>query len=303
MVERVFNKELSIIWFQGQDNIPKSIFKQNLNNWKIINPNWKINLVDEKILENACKIYSQECFDIFNSFDLLHLKIDFGRYVLLYLNGGGYVDMDCYALRSLDHSDIFNDFIKQYTKGFHQNILALSMVNVDPIESFVFVGSSYTINNAVMFSSKKNPILQYLIDTIIKKVKKKILDTLPSTDDISKGIKSDKMLSFKKFEYNNIQKITGPYFLNKFIKKFINAKDVNKLSFIKVFPHYIFEPAQPFGLTDIRDETIAIHKFEMSWISNNIKSVYSFYFKIKPYLAIIPIFLIIYLISKRKSKV
>jgi mannosyltransferase OCH1-like enzyme len=296
---KTFNKELSIIWFQGEENIPKSVFRENLSNWRLLNPDWKINLIDEKILRNACKQYSIECLQIFDSFDLLHLKIDFGRYVLLYLNGGGYVDMDCYALRSLDKSSVFNEFINQFNNGYHRNILGLSMVNVDTIESFVFIGNSYIINNAIMFSSKNNPVLKNLIDTIIRKVLK-IISCFNE-----KNFAGNRIISFKRFNnsiYSNIQKITGPYFLNKFIKKFINARQVNKMSFIKIFPHYIFEPAQPFGLADIQDETIAIHKFEMSWMSNNIKNMYSLYYKIKPYLAIIPIFLIVYLLTKRTRK-
>jgi hypothetical protein len=187
--------------------------------------------------------------------------------------------MDCYCLRSLDGSSIISDFIKQTR---HKNVLGLSTVNINTFESYAFVGSHQTINNAIMFSTPKNPILKHLIETIIKNVKENYISIRLNGSHTS-----------------HIQTITGPYFLNQFIQKFINAKNTNKLSYIKLFPHYIFEPAQPFGLCDIRDDTVAIHKFEMSWINEFTKNLYATYFNIKPFLLGIPIIFIL-LLTKRK---
>ena len=252
-------KVLSIVWMQGYNKIPKHIFYENVDNWKLLNKKWTVNLVDDFGLRNACEKFSPKCLEIYDSLELMHLKIDFGRYVMLYLNGGGYVDMDCYALRSLDESPIMTDILNSKT-----HTIGLSTVNVNSFESYLFVGSKQTINNAVMFSTKKNPVLKKLIKSIMK------------NHQCMKGY----------WDFARIQYLTGPYFINKFFQKQDNCS-------IKTFPHYIFEPNQPFGMCDIRDETLAIHKFEMSWLSSEIKSLYKSYFVIKPYIVPFIIYLII----------
>jgi len=282
-MKRAFPKIISIVWLQGEQNIPKDVFRENLRNWGLLNPDWTVNLVDEDGLRDACKKYSDECLQVYDSFDLMHLKIDFARYVLLYNTCTMYVDMDCYALRSLDGSSDITRLIERYINKDVEHVIGLSTVNINSFESCMFIGENKTINNAIMISSPKNPVIKSLIDTIITKNKK----------------------SVKQIETNNyyrIQKITGPIFINKFFQKFIKNPTYN--CYIELFPHYIFEPAEPFGQCDIRDSTVAIHKFEMSWISNNFKNLLEFYFKIKPALIVIPIVLVIYLTSsqKRKSK-
>ena len=51
----VFIKKIAIVWFQGEQNIPKSIFKENLRNWRLLNPDWQVDLVDESMLKKACQ--------------------------------------------------------------------------------------------------------------------------------------------------------------------------------------------------------------------------------------------------------
>ncbi len=95
--------------------------------------------------------------------------------------------------------------------------------------------------------------------------------------------------------YSKIQNSTGPVFINKFFAKFIDHPLTNKKFHIELFPHYYFEPTPPQGHSDIREETVAIHKMELSWIPSHVKSSIKFYYKIKP--LIIPIvlpFVIIY---------
>lgn len=266
----VFLKKIAIVWFQGEDNIPKTIFKENLRNWRLLNPEWQVDLVDETMLKQACKNYSKECLDTFNSFDLLHMKIDFARYVLLYNDYSMYVDMDMYALRSLDNSEIMSQFIKS---ADHQDVLGLSTVNLGDFESLLFTGKRYCINNAVMMASHKNPIIKELIDTILRNHKKKELDL--------------------RSNYYKIQNITGPSFINKFFK--------NRTKHVTIFPHYLFEPTQPFGDSDIREQTVAIHKFEMSWISDSLKNVMACYFRFKPVLLVLPFVFVFYLYTKRKT--
>lgn len=277
-MKKPFPKNIFIVWYQGYDAIPKNIFKQNLNNWQLLNPNWNVKLLDNNDLIKSCKKYSKKCLETYNSFKLLHMKIDFARYVHLYLYGGIYIDMDCYAFRSLEHSDIIFNLINNYEHNpKYTHLLGLSTLNLDPFESFIFCGSTKCINNAIMLANQKNSCLKKLIDNII-------LNNSPQF--ISNYINN----------YSNIQNITGPLMLNKFIQNY-STNYLNEI--IYYFPSYVFEPNIPFGLSDITDFTIAIHKFEMSWISNDLKNIMSLYFKIKPNLIIIIIIILIFFLKKK----
>jgi hypothetical protein len=79
--------------------------------------------------------------------------------------------------------------------------------------------------------------------------------------------------------FEKIQKTTGPLFVNNFLENYIDYKHKNY--FIKTFPFYYFEPYTPYGLFDINDETVAIHKMEMSWIPNYIKFFIKLYYNLK----------------------
>ena len=270
-----FNKNIFICWLQGEEHLnthPKAnLFNENLKNWQLLNPDWKVKLVSDAELRNACKAFSKECLALYDSFNLIHLKIDLGRYVMLYLYGGMYVDMDMYVLRSLKTSTKVQELLNKASKDIH--VLGLSTLNLDYQESFMFIGRPTVINNAMMISTKKNPLLFLAIQTIISKSKK------------FTNVNS----------YSKIQHSTGPVFINKFFSKFIDHP-LTKQFYIEIFPHYYFEPTPPRGYSDIREETIAIHRMELSWIPPHIKSSIKFYYKIKP--LILPIvlpFVVIYL--------
>lgn len=277
------NKNIFICWLQGQDHLnthPKSpLFNENLKNWKLLNPDWNVQLVTEDDLRNACKTFSKECLELYDSFQLIHLKIDLGRYVLLYLYGGMYVDMDMYVLRGLNTSLKFQQFIDKAKTDTH--LLGLSTLNLDMQESFMFIGRPQVINNAMMVSTQKNPLLFLAIQTIIHKAKKYTNSNA----------------------YNKIQQTTGPIFINKFFARFIDNPLNNNKFHIEIFPHYYFEPSPPNGHSDIREETIAIHKMELSWIPPHIKASIKFYYKIKPLILpiVVPIF-IIYMYKYMNSK-
>lgn len=274
-----FNNNIFICWFQGKlhlDNYHKSIlFNENLKNWQLLNPSWNVYLIDDQQLRHACKIYSKKCLKIYDSFKIMHQKIDFGRYVLLYLYGGMYVDMDMYVLRGLHTSKKFNKLLDIITLN-KKHILGLSLVNSNWYENYIYVGKNSFINNAMMISSQYNPIIEKYINCIMEKSLENSID-----------------------DYYKIQNTTGPYYFNKFIEIY---KDKFKNIHIEYFPHYYFEPGPAFGDADIRDETIAIHKMELSWIPNSYKTLIKSYYIIKPYILVVVVVLIIMIINKDKIK-
>jgi len=107
-----------------------------------------------------------------------------------------------------------------------------------------------------MISSPKNPILKNLIQNIIENKNN------------------------YKYDYEKIQKTTGPIFINNFLGKYIDNNNF-KDYYINIFEHYYFEQYSLFGLCEINENTLAIHKMEMSWISNNIKFFIKSYYNVK----------------------
>lgn len=274
-----FQKNIFQCWIQGESNMTNKNYIENAKNWKLLNPDWNHRVIDDDFIKKACSVFSQECLDTYNSFDIMHLKIDFGRYVVLYLYGGMYCDMDMYVLRGLDNSDIISNFLKTYNEKTH--ILGLSSIVIDWYEKLLFKTNDFVLNNAVMISSQKNPILKEFIISIIDYVKENKI----------KSKEEGTALAIYK-----IQMITGPLAFNDFFQTKINKQSPNEL--IQIFSPYIFEPGEPFSLFDIRNDTISIHKMEMTWFSDNLKSVVELYYKSKKYIYIIIIIIILFVLYK-----
>lgn len=275
-----FQKNIIICWMQGQEHLnlhPKSkLFNENLKNWSLLNPEWHVQLLTDQDFRQACTEFSPECLKIYDSFEILHLKVDFGRYVYLYLHGGIYVDMDMFVLRSLSFCDQINYLLEQVKKGKH--VLGISLLNVDFWEALLFVDRSQYLNNAVMVSTAKNPLLFLFIQSIIMTVNNRIAAaTTPSSSSTS--------------AYTTIQSTTGPITVTNFFSNFIdNPVATSKYCIIEIFPTYLFEPSPPVGLSDIREGTIAIHKTEKSWIDKKRIKLINFYYYIKP--IVVPIIII-----------
>lgn len=267
----MFVKRIGIVWFQGENNIDKPHFIENINNWKSLNPDWEIVILDDKKLRQICKNYSEECLKVYDSFDIMHLKIDFARYVVLWETCSMYVDMDCYAFRSLSKSKEFNEFLNKIKTYDH--IVGLSETSTNSIEK-IFVNMS--INNGILISSLRNPVIKDLIDSIIK-------NNLDYKNK-RKRISSDYIL---------INTVTGPTMINNFFSR-LDLKKYKEKIYIHKFPYYIFEPGQPFQSFDVRHDTIALHKYELSWLSPHMKvAAKHYYHSIKPYFLISIIFLLI----------
>ena len=106
-----FQKNIFQVWFQGCDKVENETFTQNMLNWKNMNKDWNYHCLSDEDLRKECAAFSKDCLDTYDSFDLMHLKIDFGRYVTLYNHGGIYTDVDTFVLRPLSSSANINEII------------------------------------------------------------------------------------------------------------------------------------------------------------------------------------------------
>jgi len=264
-----FPKNIFQVWFQGCSKVSKQVYAENMKSWMMLNPSWKYSCISDKELRQACAKFSSEALATYDAFDAMHLKIDFGRYVVLYLYGGIYVDMDAYALRSLDTSKDVVDIMSQYNE--HTHILGLSTLNLAYSEALIMVGHTTMINNAIMISSPQNPILKTFIEKII---------------DRAKTIKYN-------VKWVKISHTTGPNFLNQFVWPYIANPPHNVV--IKLFSNDIFEPCL-IPNCNITDNTISIHSMEITWFPTYLKYLRDLYQYLKLYSTYILFFIIIILI-------
>ena len=271
----MFPQNIFQIWIQGQENITNDIFKQNIHNWKILNPDWNYICADDKMMQDACSLFSQRCLNAYLKAKAMHTKIDLGKIVLLYLQGGIAVDMDMYILRNLTSSKHIQQIIQEYETN-KKPILGLSKVNISNLESLIYSGYPTMYNNAVFVASPKNILLKNWIETIIYNIERLENSNLSNTSYVS---------------YT-----TGPVLFNKFIER---NKD-NNLSQIVSFESIVFEPCNVDKSCVINTYTIAIHNFEMSWLSNKHKSLALFYYRyVRPNILLAILFLVIIFIVKR----
>lgn len=258
----MFPKRICIVWFQGEDHLVanRPIFAQNVKNWRLLNPDWEVVVMDDAALRKVCYAYSTECGETYDRFELMHLKIDFARYVVLWETCGMYVDMDCFAFRSLSDSTLLNQFFEKYTPSTH--LLGLSETSVNWFERAV---SELEVNNGIMIASPHNPAIARLIAFVVDK---------------ARSYQPGSLLDNR---YLTITSITGPKMLNEFVRDG-HASNNDANVHIERFPYYVFEPGQPFQKYDVRDETVALHRFELSWLTPTMKHCLKGYYTVcKPY--------------------
>lgn len=243
-----FPRNIYQVWFQGCEVIEREEFSENVKNWETLNPEWNYFCLSDRDLREECRKYSDECLAVYDSYKVMHQKIDFGRYVTVYNNGGIYVDMDAYAVRSLNYSSYVNHIIDSYEKD-GKDMLGLSKLGITYLEAII-VSTYY--NNAIMMSTPKNPTLGEYIEFVIAASK---LDQTQT----------------HWFDHDAVQATTGPRTFNKFFwRKSMEDKIVG-------FPSHVFEPCRVGGVCDLNKETVSAHQFEASWLPAPLKTSAGFY--------------------------
>lgn len=253
-----FPKIIHQIWIQGADKIPNK-FDENINYNKKYNPDWEYIIWDEDTITKLLKNYNPQWLETYYTLPYLHHKADFGRYVILYIYGGIYIDMDAYTIKSLDS-------LVQIYKNYD---LLVSHVNTNPVENYIATWQSdILINNGVILSKPNNQIILKIIDSIVKEPNCKQYDS----------------------RYTCIQRITGPKKFSSMIYKNLDPK-------VKILSYDYFEPCI-LSHCNITKNTYVIHKHEGSWYSENLKKFFEVYMYTKnntPLLILI-IFVIMYLL-------
>jgi hypothetical protein len=272
-----FPRNIFQVWYQGCKNITKREFIENSQNWAKMNDGWNYQCVDGDFLEKACKEFSEECHKVYLQMPTMHMKIDLGRYVIVYLYGGMYVDMDAYILRPLSYSTHVSQVIDKYEKH-NRHILGLSTLKVNIMESMVYVQKSSMLNNAILFSSPHNPVLKRFIEYIIEQTPRAL-----------KGSSNT---------FIQVNQTTGPKIFNTFFNQPNKFKD----SDIIIFESTVFEPCDIGQQCAITSDTLTIHLFENSWLPDYLKTLTKYYIIIKPYLIPFIVLLVVYILVRSIQK-
>eukprot|EP00511_Aplanochytrium_stocchinoi_P009053 CAMPEP_0204866880 /NCGR_PEP_ID=MMETSP1348-20121228/19677_1 /ASSEMBLY_ACC=CAM_ASM_000700 /TAXON_ID=215587 /ORGANISM="Aplanochytrium stocchinoi, Strain GSBS06" /LENGTH=399 /DNA_ID=CAMNT_0052018987 /DNA_START=131 /DNA_END=1330 /DNA_ORIENTATION=+ len=96
-IPRIIHK----IWWQGLDGLPEK-YKQPLESWRMINPEWLIVIWDEKAIFNMMKEFYPRYEALMNDYPYMIQKIDAAKYFFLEKFGGMYSDMDQFCLRAIE---------------------------------------------------------------------------------------------------------------------------------------------------------------------------------------------------------
>lgn len=272
-----FPKNIYQVWFQGKNNITQPKFIENMKNWEVLNPDWKYACLNNNDLRNACKEFSENCLNVYDSMSIMHMKIDLGRYVYIYLYGGIYVDMDMYIIRGLKFSNDLNNIIDLY-ENKNEHVIGLScLYNLSKVEKMI----NGIYNNAMMICTPKNPVMKNFIEFILERCSKYNSGFLKEID---------------------VNSTTGPKSFNTFFENKVLTSNLSKI--VKISSE-IFEPCDISGKCNITDNTVSIHQFELSWLSDTNKKITKIYFSyirhFVPFIIILIISYIIFLLYKNKK--
>lgn len=244
------------IWLQGYDNLPEK-YRDNVMRNKKIHPKWKYIIWDDIRIINLLR-NNKEWIDTFYKLEYLHHKVDFARYIILYIYGGIYVDMDAVIIKPLDY--LFSEY--------NDYDLIVSKLNSNKLENYLHCQHSECLNNGIIIAKKNNNELKIIIDTITNN---------PKCDTISTKLTC-------------INNLTGP-------GKFTNVILNNNNTKIKILDSEYLEPCT-FDICNITDKTYVVHKHDGSWYSGKLRKLFLFYFRNKVVIYIICIIIIIVICIK-----
>lgn len=166
-----FPKIIHQIWLQGELNIPEK-FHANFNKNKSYckkeqrnkkdekqNDSWKYILWDEIKILDLLQKFHKEAVKTYYSFDYLVQRVDYAKYVILYVYGGVYVDMDAEIIKPLDK--LLHEY-KQYDT-------LVSESKITTFERYVTCGNNRFVNNGVIVSKPNSPVMEDLIKKVSPK--------------------------------------------------------------------------------------------------------------------------------------
>lgn len=263
------------IWFQGKVNAPEYLIEHH-NLWLQKHPNYRFIFWDQSSIENLINdIDTPDLIwikDTYFSFKLLIQKIDFAKYIILYVYGGIYLDLDIKCLKSLDN-------LLQSKDLTNKNIILSSLTYDFGQRVIIFLSGHFNtsnlVNNGIIMAAPKHP---FILDLMIRVNKSK--------NNYYKYVNNSLYIFYS----------TGPIVLSKTVSKYINNPDTP--NDIHILDQSYFEACDVHTVKrncKVPENAIGLHIYEGSWISNQERKILDFYYNLKrDIFMIILIFIIIY---------
>lgn len=269
MTSNIIPKIIHQIWYQGENNIPNDYPNYSLS-WKKLNPHYDHIMWDENKIINLISDHFPHFLDKFNSYPNVVQKVDAAKYMILYVYGGIYVDMDCECIKNID------DLLFYYSL-----ILLKCDINI-AARLFFYNTTNDILQNCFAASVKNHPFWLYCVDLMINENIQKLPNEL-----------------HEKY----IFRTTGPGLFTKAYNDFQGDKNN-----IKIYDAKIVEPFTPCqydnydcSKNDCRiyaKDSYAIHHYGArhsgnGWLSDFGKSSVDMYCKYSKYFYIFSCILII----------
>lgn len=258
----MFPKIIHQIWYQGIENMPTQL-KENTKLIQQKHPNFKYFFWDKQKIDYLIE-KDKNLIATFKKFSHMHQYIDFAKYIILFLYGGIYIDMDVTIIKN------FDELLNEYNS--YECLLSSTYFNT--FENIIFCQYKICINNGIIISKPKCDFLLAIIKQIIS-------DPSCKHSDFNKSI--------------CINRTTGPLLVTNVYKKYPFKQK------IKILHWSYLEPCIFKNLCNVESNTVAVHYHDATWINKNLVNLAYFYFKYKNiaiFIALVLIFILFFVIFK-----
>lgn len=230
----IIPRKIHQIWFQGAQELPEK-YSIGVAKMKGMNPGWEHHVWDHTSLRRECAQLGAMYAQAYDTFDIMHQKIDFGRYCVLLRHGGISVDMDVTPMKPFDSLP----FLKSLDR------LAVTRLPLSHMEGNVSSrgDAEYLLNNATLLCPPNDPALRIVVDAVAS--------ADPHTE-IARSLLPD---------FYRVLSTTGPTAITRIL-----STSVPKDLFVVLKPTY-FEPClgqDPYCKPSPRT-TVLYHHHDSSW--------------------------------------
>jgi inositol phosphorylceramide mannosyltransferase catalytic subunit len=144
------------IWLQGKNQIPNKYIPY-INTIHQYHPKqtWQYILWDDIMIIQLLR-QNKVWIDTYYKLTYLHQKVDYARYIILFIYGGIYIDMDVIMIKPLD-SLLYK--LQDYD-------LVVSKINMNLFDNIINCGRNICINNGIIMAKPGALILAQIIDYI-----------------------------------------------------------------------------------------------------------------------------------------
>jgi mannosyltransferase OCH1-like enzyme len=262
-------KSIHQIWFQGKENMPAHLLEYH-NSWKRNCPDYRITVWDDTSIRRLLSIAPEWVKDTYESYEKMIQKIDFAKYVILYYNGGVYIDMDVTSLKSLNE-----------TPGITSSRAIFSKMPYNVCQKILMValGQNFQddiINNGIIFAEKYSEIMMNTMKECAKR-KNNVFKNINNTLHVFSS--------------------TGPVCLTKSVPKDDSITILDNTYFEACDIDSVRKQCAPPG------HAIGLHVYEGSWVSSNENAIIKLYFFVYEHLLIVVLLscVLLYLFRNRRA--